>query len=66
MRMKTQDDDTISPRGRNFLRLWREVAQGTFPFMREETGGPHAKTPASALGAPISANGSSDDKRGHP
>ena len=38
MRMKTQDDDTISPRGRNFLRLWREVAQGTFPFMREEVG----------------------------
>ena len=26
------------PRTRNFLRLWSEVAQGTFPFMREEFG----------------------------
>lgn len=39
MRMKKSSDENIAfPRVRNFLRLWSEVAQSTFPFMREEFG----------------------------
>ena len=38
MRMKQSSENISFPRTRNFLRLWSEVAQGTFPFMREEFG----------------------------
>lgn len=36
--MKQSNENIAFPRVRNFLRLWSEVAQGMFPFMREEFG----------------------------
>ena len=36
--MKQGSEIVSFPHTRNFRRLWREVAQGMFPFMMEELG----------------------------